>query len=119
MPDEDLNAMIDNTEFALEICSSGNYRSAIRAVERLIKAGRLDRLTLGTATPGGTGVLARGMLRNMIFLSSVCGLSAGEVIAVTTGNTAKAHGLDTGILKPGMPRISSSPGGSTAPPAPR
>ena len=99
----DLDALVDNTEFALEICSSGNYRSAIRAVERLIKAGRLDRLTLGTDTPGGTGVLARGMLRNMIFLSSVCGLSAGEVIAVATGNTAKAHGLDTGMLKPGMP----------------
>ena len=103
MPDEDLDALVDHTEFALEICSSGNYRSAIRAVERLAKAGRLDRLTLGTDTPGGTGVLARGMLRNMIFLSSVVGLSAGEVIAVATGNTAKAHGLDTGVLKPGMP----------------
>jgi enamidase len=103
MPDEDLDALVDHTEFALEICWSGNYRSAIRAVERLAKAGRLDRLTLGTDTPGGTGVLARGMLRNMIFLSSVVGLSAGEVIAVATGNTAKAHGLDTGILKAGMP----------------
>ena len=103
MPDEDLDELVDNTEFALEICSSGNYRSAIRAVERLAKAGRLDRLTLGTDTPGGTGVLARGMLRNMIFLSSVVGLTAGEVIAVATGNTAKAHGLDTGMLKPGMP----------------
>ena len=103
MPDEDLDSLVDNTEFALEICSSGNYRSAIRAVERLAKAGRLDRLTLGTDTPGGTGVLARGMLRNMSFLSSVVGLSAGEVIAVATGNTATAHGLDTGILKPGMP----------------
>jgi enamidase len=103
MPDEDLDELVDNTEFALEICSSGNYRSAIRAVERLAKAGRLDRLTLGTDTPGGTGVLARGMLRNMIFLSSVVGLSAGEVIAVATGNTAKAHGLDVGILKVGMP----------------
>ena len=103
MPDEDLDAMIDNTEFALEICSSGNYRSAIRAVERLIKAGRLDRLTLGADTPGGTGVLARGMLRHIIFLSSVCGLSAGEVIAVATGNTAKAHGLDTGILNADIP----------------
>jgi len=103
MPDDDLDALVDHTEFALEICSSGNYRSAIRAVERLAKAGRLDRLTLGTDTPGGTGVLARGMLRNMTFLSSVCGLSAGEVIAVATGNTAKAHGLDTGMLKPGMP----------------
>ena len=103
MADEDLDALVDHTDFALEICSSGNYRSAIRVVERLAKANRLDRLTLGTDTPGGTGVLARGMLRNIIFLASVCGLSAGEVIAAATGNTAKAHGLDTGMLKPGMP----------------
>ncbi len=103
MADEDLDALVDHTEFALEICSSGNYRSAIRVVERLAKAGRLDRLTLGTDTPGGTGVLARGMLRNIIFLASVCGLSAGEVIAAATGNTAKAHGLETGLLREGMP----------------
>jgi enamidase len=103
MADEDLDALVDRTEFALEICSSGNYRSAIRVVERLARAGRLDRLTIGTDTPGGTGVLARGMLRNIIFLASVCGLSAGEVIAAATGNTARAHGLDTGLLKPGMP----------------
>ena len=103
MADEDLDALVDHTEFALEICSSGNYRSAIRVVERIAKAGKLDRLTIGTDTPGGTGVLARGMLRNIIFLASVCGLSAGEVIAAATGNTARAHGLDTGFLRPGMP----------------
>jgi len=103
MPDADLDALVDGTEFALEICSSGNYRSAIRVVERMAKAGQLARLTLGTDTPGGTGVLARGMLRNVIFLASVCGLSAGEVIAVATGNTARAHGLDVGLLAPGRP----------------
>ena len=103
MADEDLDALVDHTEFALEICSSGNYRSAIRVVERIAKAGQLPRLTIGTDTPGGTGVLARGMLRNIIFLASVCGLSAGEVIAAATGNTARAHGLDTGFLRLGMP----------------
>ena len=103
MADGDLDELVDETDFALEICSSGNYRSAIRVVERLAKAGRLDRLTLGTDTPGGTGVLARGMLRNIIFLASVCGLSAGETIAAATGNTAKAHGLDVGFLRPGSP----------------
>jgi len=103
MPDEDLDELVDNTEFALELCSSGNYKSFIRVVERLGNQGRLDRLTLGTDTPGGTGVLARGMLRNMTFLSSVCGLSAGQTIAIATGNTALAHGLDVGFLRPGAP----------------
>jgi enamidase len=103
MSDADLDALVDETDFALELCSSGSYRSFIRVVERLAIAGRLDRLTLGTDTPGGTGVLARGMLRNILFLASVCGLSAGQAIAVGTGNTAVAHGLDVGFLREGAP----------------
>jgi enamidase len=103
MPDADLDSLVDDTDMALELCSSGSYRSFIRVVERLAAAQRLDRLTLGTDTPGGTGVLARGMLRNMLFLSSVCRLSAGQAIAVGTGNTALAHGLDVGFLREGAP----------------
>ncbi len=103
MCDEDLDELVDNTEFALELCSSGNYRSFIRVVERLAEQGRLDRLTLGTDTPGGTGVIPRGMLRNMTFLTSVCGLTAGQAIAIGTGNTALAHGLEEGFLTAGAP----------------
>ena len=65
--------------------------------------GQLARLTLGTDTPGGTGVIPRGMLRNLCFLSSVCGVTPAEAIAIATGNTAKAHGLDVGVLAPGRP----------------
>ena len=103
MSDEDLDAVIDNTSFALEICSSGNYGSTARAVKRLVAKGRLDRLCLGTDTPGGTGVIPRGMLRNILFLTSICGVAPELAIAVATGNTARAHGLDTGILALGRP----------------
>jgi enamidase len=103
MSDDDLDRVIDETDFALEICSSGNYRSTIRAVARLKERGRLDRLTLGTDTPGGTGVIPRGMLRNILLLSGVCDLTPGEAIAIATGNTARAHGLDVGVLEEGAP----------------
>ena len=103
MGDADLDRVVDETTFALEICSSNNYRSTLRAVRRLSDRGRLDRLCLGTDTPGGTGVIPRGMLKNILFLSSICGLSPGESIAIATGNTARAHGLDCGILEPGRP----------------
>jgi enamidase len=83
------------------VCSSGNYRSTARLVTRLAEKGQLARLTLGTDTPGGTGVIPRGMLRNILFLASMCGLSPGEAVAVATGNTARAHGLDVGILDVG------------------
>jgi enamidase len=103
MSDADLDAVIDHTAFPLEICSSGNYGSGLRAVKRLIANGRLDRLTLGTDTPGGTGIIPRGMWRNILFLASVCGVRAADAVAIATGNTARAHGLEQGVLAPGRP----------------
>jgi enamidase len=103
MSDGDLDRVIDDTDFALEICSSGNDRSTQRAVARLREQGKLARLTLGTDTPGGTGVIPRGMLRNICAMASLGGVPPAEAIAIATGNTAKAHGLDVGILAPGRP----------------
>ena len=103
MSDTDLDAVIDRTEFWLELCSSGNYGSTVRAVRRLIARNGLGRLALGTDTPGGTGVIPRGMFRNMLFLSSVCGVAPEIAVAIATGNTAKAHGLDVGLIAPGKP----------------
>jgi enamidase len=103
MSDEDIDAVVDRTTFALEVCSSGNYRSTHRLVERLHARNELHRLTLGTDTPGGTGVIPRGMLRNVLYLASMCGLSPGQAVAVATGNTAKAHGIEVGVLAAGKP----------------
>jgi enamidase len=103
MSDHDLDRVIDDTSFAVEICTSGNYGSTKRAVDRMREKGKLTRLTLGTDTPGGTGVVPRAMLRNVCYLSSVCGVPAGEAVAIATGNTAKAHGLAVGVLAPGRP----------------
>ncbi|MGE0801327.1 MAG: amidohydrolase family protein [Lautropia sp.] len=103
MSDADLDRVIDETAFPLEICSSGNYGATLRAVRRLAERGRLDRLTLGSDTPGGTGVIPRGMWRNILFLASVCGVPAAEAVAIATGNTGRAHGLAEGVLAPGRP----------------
>jgi enamidase len=103
MSDDDLDRVVDNTTFWVELCSSGNYGSTLRAARRLAERNGLSRLALGTDTPGGTGVIPRGMLRNILFLSSVCGIAPEIAIAVATGNTAKAHGLDVGIIAPGRP----------------
>lgn len=103
MSDADLDRVIDETSFALEICSSGNYGSTQRAVRRLKEKGGLHRLTLGTDTPGGTGIIPRGMLRQLCFICSVCDVTPAEAVAIGTGNTARAHGLDVGILAPGKP----------------
>lgn len=101
MPDEEIRKTIDAVPGAIEVCSSMNYRATQIAVDRLTDRGELYRLTLGTDTPGGTGVIPRGMLRNVLYLASVCGVEPAAAVAAATGNTAAAHGLDTGILAPG------------------
>jgi enamidase len=103
MSDEDLDEVVDKTDFFLEICSSNNYAATLRVVRRLLDKGRIDRLTVGTDTPGGTGVIPRGMMRNVLFLSSVCGIPAAEAIALATGNTGAAHGLEEGRIEIGRP----------------
>lgn len=80
-----------------------DYRSTLRCVQRLVHREALHRRPLGTDTPGGTGVIPRGMLRNILLLTSVCELPVAKAVAVATGNTASAHGLDVGVLAPGRP----------------
>ena len=48
-------------------------------------------------------MIPRGAWRNILFLTSMCGLAPEVAIAVATGNTGRAHGLEEGILAPGRP----------------
>src|SRR5262249_47002285 len=40
----------------------------------------------------------RGMLRNVCYLASVCGLAPADAVAAATGNAARAHGVPGGVL---------------------
>ncbi len=54
--DADIIAIIDGLpDTHVEVCSSNNYRATKVVADELMRRGRLDRLTLGTDTPGGTG----------------------------------------------------------------
>ncbi len=104
MPDHEIGEVIRGLpEAGIEVCSSMNYRATMVVARELADVGRLDRLTLGTDTPGGTGVIPRGMLRNICFLASVCGMDPADAVAAATGNTARHHRLDSGFLEPGSP----------------
>ncbi len=102
MPDAEIRAVIDDLpEAAIEVCSSMNYRATLVAVSHLIERGQLDRLVLGTDTPGGTGVIPRGMMRNICYLAGVCGVPPELAVAAASGNVAKAHRVAAGVLTPG------------------
>lgn len=104
MPDREIIETIESLpDVFIEVCSSMNYRSTTVTVEALRTRQRLDRLTLGTDTPGGTGVIPRGMLRNICFLASICSVDPVDAVAAATGNVAIAHRLDAGVIDVGRP----------------
>jgi enamidase len=101
MPEEDMLRIANETECFMEICTSGNYRLAL-SLARAVKAnGRYDRVLIGTDTPGGTGIVPRGILREIAFISSVGEIAPEKTICMATGNVGRAHDLNLGILEEG------------------
>ena len=58
-----------------------------------------------------------GILRLMAHLASLGGVAPETVVAFATGNTARVHGLEQGVIAPGRPAdlvIADAPVGSVA-----
>jgi enamidase len=103
MPYSDMERIVDESDFALEVCYCGNLAATVKLVEMLVAKGKLHRVILGTDTPSGTGVTPRGMLRIMALVASVEGVSAEQAICMATGSVALAHNLDSGVIQEGKP----------------
>ena len=43
------------------------------------------------------------MLRTLCLLTSLCGIPPAEALCLASGNTAAAHGLQLGLIRPGQP----------------
>jgi len=103
MPEDDMIRIANETECFMEICTSGNYRLAL-SLARVVKGkGLHHRVLIGTDTPGGTGIVPRGILREIAFLSSVGEIEPEKAICMATGNVGRAHDLNIGILEEGRP----------------
>jgi enamidase len=101
MPEKELEQIVAETDLYVEICSSGNPRMGLSLMRAVKAKGAFHRVLIGTDTPGGTGVIPRGMLREMAFLSSVAEVPPETAICIATGNVGRAHGLSIGILEEG------------------
>jgi enamidase len=103
MPEEDMLRIAGETDCFMEICTSGNYRLAL-VLARAVKAKNLhQRVLIGTDTPGGTGIVPRGILREIAFLASVGEIEPEKAICMATGNVGHAHDLNIGVLEEGRP----------------
>lgn len=101
MAEEEMIRIANETECFMEICTSGNYRLALSLVRTIKANGRYDRVLIGTDTPGGTGIVPRGILREIAFISSVGEVAPERTICMATGNVGRAHDLNLGILEEG------------------
>jgi enamidase len=117
MPLEDLDRVIAETDGFLEVAYAGNPRWTVHLVQAMRQRADLRRLTVGTDSPSGTGTTPRGMLRTLGLMTSLGGISAAEALCLASGNTARAHGVEGGVIRPGaaadlllMGRVAGSSG---------
>jgi enamidase len=103
MPEAEMLRIANETDCFMEICTSGNYRLALSLARAINAQGNYHRVLIGTDTPGGTGVVPRGMLREIAYISSVGEVPPEKSICMATGNVGRAHGLDIGIIDEGRP----------------
>ncbi|HZD40483.1 MAG TPA: amidohydrolase family protein, partial [Terriglobales bacterium] len=103
MPEAEMIRIVNETEYFTEVCSSGNSRLALSLIRAVKARNAFHRVLIGTDTPGGTGIIPRGLLREIAFISSVGEVAPEKTICMATGNVGRAHGLDLGILEEGRP----------------
>lgn len=98
----EMKKMIEHSTAYIELISNGNPRALNYAAKLLKKREELGRIILGTDTPTGTGgIHPLGIIRLVAELSSVNCIAPEIALCMATGNSARAFGLNTGMIKPG------------------
>lgn len=101
LPLADVVRILDETDAFVEIVQCGNTLAAQEVARLVAERGDERRLILGTDMPSGTGVIPLGMLRTIAWVAALGGIDPARAIAMATGNTARLHGLNRGVIAPG------------------
>ena len=101
MSPADIQKLVREANVALEIVQCGNQRNVLIAMEDALAHGALHRVVVGTDMPSGTGVIPLGILRTLAHVASMTEVAPEVAWALATGNTARLHGLNTGVLETG------------------
>lgn len=102
LPDGDLPGLFE-APGAIQIVQAGNLRSALAILALARERDALDRVVLATDTPTGTGVMPLGMIKTVVEMASLGGISAADAIALAAGNNARVLRRDEGVLEAGRP----------------
>lgn len=98
---EEVDRIMDETDFALEIVQCGNPKVADYVARQAAKKGMLERIIFGNDAPSGTGLIPLGIIRNVCQLSSVSEIAPEQALCMASGNTTKVYGLNTGVIAVG------------------
>jgi len=101
VPMEEVRKLVYETGFALEIVHCGNPLVTVEAGKMIVEAKALDRVIIGNDAPSGTGVVPLGVLRVLNQLASLTPIKPEEALCMATGNTARVHKLNRGIIAGG------------------
>lgn len=98
---EEIEKLVEQTEMALEIVHCGNPLMAVEAGRLFKEKNVLHRVLIGNDAPSGTGVVPLGILRVINHLASLTPITAAQAVCMATGNTARIHKLNRGIIERG------------------
>lgn len=99
LPDRQITCLCESCQRGIEIVHNGNQRSALVALRAAKELNQLHRVLLGTDSPAGSGVQPLGILRMIAMLSSLGEIAPEVTFCFATGNTARMHGLDVGLIE--------------------
>jgi len=115
VPMEEVKKLVYETRLALEIVHCGNPRVTVEAGKMIVDANALARVIIGNDAPSGTGVVPLGVLRVLNQLAGLTPIKPEEALCMATGNTARVHKLNRGVIAEGREAdlvIMDSPMGS-------
>jgi enamidase len=101
LPLDQIRALCEGCNRAIEIVHNGNERAALYASRMAKEMEQLGRVILGTDSPAGSGVQPLGILRMVALLASLGEVPTEQAFCFATGNTARQRKLDTGIVETG------------------
>lgn len=109
--------VVRETEMALQLVQAGNLNSTLRITRLAEECGQLRRISIGSDTPTGTGVMPLGVLKTVAEISSLAGICPEIAWCFASGNNADVFGLDVGRLIAGQPAdlvVMDAPWGAAA-----
>jgi enamidase len=98
---EEVEKLVTRSSVALEIVHCGNLKVAVEGARLAAENRALKRVIIGNDAPSGTGVVPLGVLRVLSLLASLSPVTPEQALCMATGNTARVHKLNRGVIEVG------------------